>query len=82
MSETKILDLSFDFALEVIKLYQFLISNKEYVLSRQLLRAGTSIGANVEEANAGQSKKDFISKMAIASKKSQRNSLLDSIIAS
>lgn len=71
MSETKILDLSFDFALETIKLYQFLISNKEFVLSRQLLKSGTSIGANVEEANAGQSKKDFITKMSIASKEAR-----------
>ena len=44
---------------------------KEYVLSKQLLRAGTSIGANVEEASAAQSKKDFVAKMAISSKEAR-----------
>ncbi len=48
-----------------------LIENREYVLSKQLLRSGTSIGANVEEAIAAQSRKDFISKMAIASKEAR-----------
>jgi four helix bundle protein len=71
MPDNKILDLSFDFAFDVIKLYSKLIDNKEYVMSKQLLKAGTSIGANVEEANAGQSKKDFIAKMAIASKEAR-----------
>jgi four helix bundle protein len=71
MPETKIIDLSFDFALSVINLYTVLVENKEYVLSKQLLRSGTSIGANVEEATAGQSRKDFISKMAIASKEAR-----------
>ena len=62
---------TFDFALEIINFYKFLISKQEYVLSKQLLRAGTSIGANVQEAQAAQSKKDFIAKMAIASKESR-----------
>jgi four helix bundle protein len=62
---------SFDFALHVIKLYNLLKNNNEYVLSKQLLRCGTSIGANVEEASAGQTKKDFITKMAIASKEAR-----------
>ena len=48
-----------------------MLSHKEYVLSKQLLKSATSIGANVEEALAGQSKKDFISKMAIASKEAR-----------
>ncbi|MGV8150059.1 MAG: four helix bundle protein [Alkaliphilus sp.] len=51
--------------------YKHLIGNREYVLSKQLLRAGTSIGANVEEAQAAQSKADFISKMSIASKEAR-----------
>ncbi len=62
---------SFEFALSVIELYRQLIAQNEYVLSKQLLRSGTSIGANVEEASAGQSKKDFIAKMSIASKEAR-----------
>ena len=67
----RILELSFNFSLAIIELYKILIDNKEYVLSRQLLRSGTSIGANVEEAIAAQSRKDFIAKMAIASKEAR-----------
>ncbi len=63
--------LNFEFALGIIKLYRKLIQEKEYVISRQLLKSGTSIGANVEEATAGQTKKDFIAKMAIASKEAR-----------
>ena len=73
MKENLIQEKSFQFALEVIKLYQQLIANKEYVISKQLLRSGTSIGANVEEAGAAQSKKDFISKMSIASKEARES---------
>jgi four helix bundle protein len=62
---------SFEFALSVIELYKQLITKNEYVLSKQLLRSGTSIGANVEEASAGQTKKDFIAKMSIASKEAR-----------
>lgn len=64
-------DRTFDFALMIIELYKNLIAHKEYVISKQLLKCGTSIGANVEEAVAGQSKKDFIAKMAIASKEAR-----------
>ena len=64
-------DKSFNFALKAIKLYQQLISDKEFVISKQLLKSATSIGANVEEALAGQSKKDFIHKMSIASKEAR-----------
>ena len=57
------------FALRIIKLYKFMIAeHKEYVLSKQVLRSGTSIGANVREATRGQSKPDFYSKMNIALK--------------
>ena len=57
------------FAIRVIKLYKYLCDNKnEYVLSKQMLRSATSIGANVKEAQCGQSKKDFIAKMYIAYK--------------
>ena len=60
------------FALAIIELYKSLIKNKnEYVLSKQILRSGTSIGANVEEAIGGQSTKDFISKLSIAYKEAR-----------
>jgi len=54
---------TYQFALLIIQLYKELRDKKEFVLSKQLLRSGTSIGANVEEATAAQSKKEFISKM-------------------
>ena len=60
---------SFLFAVRIVKLYKHLIAReKEYVLSKQLLRAGTSIGANVAEAEQAQSRADFISKISIALK--------------
>jgi len=63
---------SYAFALRVIKLYKFLsIEKKEYILSKQILRSATSIGANVEEADAGQSKRDFIAKLQISLKESK-----------
>ena len=62
---------SYQFALDVIRLYKALQVQNEYVLSKQLVRAGTSIGANVEEATAAQSRKDFIAKMSIASKEAR-----------
>ena len=64
---------SFDFALMIIDLYKYLNSKNEFVLSKQLLRAGTSIGANIEEAQASQSRKDFLSKMSKASKEAMGN---------
>ncbi|HXB39083.1 MAG TPA: four helix bundle protein [Bacteroidia bacterium] len=71
MEENKIQKLTFDFSLQIINLYKILIEQKEYVISKQLLRSATSIGANVEEANAAQTKKDFTMKMSIASKESR-----------
>ncbi|HET8865371.1 MAG TPA: four helix bundle protein [Gracilimonas sp.] len=62
---------SFDFALGIIKLYKNLIEKKEFVVSKQLLRSGTSIGANIEEALAGFSKKDFLYKMSLSSKEAR-----------
>ena len=60
---------SYTFALRVIKLYKYLIAEyKEYVLSKQVLRSGTSIGANIAEANQGQSRSDFVSKLSISLK--------------
>lgn len=69
--ENVILDKSFEFSLKVIELYKELVKNHEYVISKQLLKSGTSIGANVNEAQAAQSKKDFIAKMSIASKEAR-----------
>lgn len=66
-----VLNKSFDFSLEIIELYKILKSKNEFVISKQLSRSGTSIGANVEEATAAQSKKDFATKMAIASKEAR-----------
>jgi four helix bundle protein len=74
MNEKKniIEDKSFAFAIDIVNLYKQLIKDKkEFVLSKQLLRSGTSIGANVQEAQAAQTKKDFITKMAIASKEAR-----------
>ena len=72
MKENIILDKTFDFAVKTVENYKYLIyKKKEYVLSKQMLRSGTSIGANVNEATAAQSKKDFLSKMSIASKESR-----------
>ena len=60
---------SFNFAVRIVNLYKHLTdTKKEYVLSKQLLRSGTSIGANVAEAEQAQSKPDFVSKMNIALK--------------
>lgn len=63
---------SYAFALRTVKLYKYLIEEKkEYVLSKQVLRSGTSIGANVEEAIGAQSQKDFINKMSVAYKEAR-----------
>ena len=69
MNENTIVDKCLDFAVRIVKLCKYLIQeHKEFVLSKQLLRAGTSIGANVAEAQRGQSKADFTAKMSIALK--------------
>ena len=70
-TENKIVELTFDFSLEIINVYKLLVQHNEYVLSKQLLRSATSIGANVEEANAAQTKKEFIQRMSIASKEAR-----------
>jgi four helix bundle protein len=68
---SQIQNLTFDFSVEIIELHRKLIESKEFVLSKQLLKSATSIGANVEEASAAQSKKDFIAKICIASKEAR-----------
>ena len=62
---------TYQFALDIIILYKKMREQNEFILSKQVVRSGTSIGANVEEATAGQSRKDFISKMAISSKEAR-----------
>ena len=69
MKENLLIDKSIFFASRIIKLHQYLIkTKKETIISKQIVRSGTSIGANINEANYGQSKSDFISKMHIALK--------------
>ncbi len=68
-------DKSYAFAVRIIRLYQHLsATKKEFVLSKQVLRCGTSIGANVEEAIGGQSRADFVAKMTIAYKEARETS--------
>jgi len=65
---------SYDFALRIVKVYKYLSQEKkEFVLSKQLLRSGTSIGANIEESIGGQSKADFFAKMTIAYKEARES---------
>lgn len=65
-------DKSYAFALRIIKVYKYLIKEKkEYVLSKQLLRSGTSIGTNIEEAIGGQSRRYFLAKISIAYKETR-----------
>lgn len=63
---------SYNFAIRIIKLFQFLqAEKKEFILSKQILRSGTSIGANIEEAIGAQSTKDFYAKLSIAYKETR-----------
>lgn len=72
MKNSIIKEKSFVFAVRIVKLYQHISENKkEFVLSKQLVRSGTSIGANINEALQGSSKRDFINKMNISLKEAQ-----------
>ncbi|HEY4151478.1 MAG TPA: four helix bundle protein [Chitinophagaceae bacterium] len=74
-NENLIIKKTYGFALDIIKLYKYLVNEKkEFILSKQMLRAGTSIGANVNEAISGQSKRDFIHKLSIALKEARETS--------
>ncbi|MFY8065985.1 MAG: four helix bundle protein [Flavobacterium sp.] len=74
-SENVVQTKSYDFALKIIRIYKYLSQEKkEFVLSKQLLRSGTSIGANVEESIGGQSKADFFAKITIAYKETRETS--------
>ena len=72
-TENVIQSKSFDFALKIIALFKTLVKENEYVLSKQLLRSGTSIVACVEESSAAISKKDFIHKLSIAAKEARES---------
>jgi four helix bundle protein len=71
MKENIIVTKTFDFALSVVNLFIEFKKENEFIISKQILRSATSIGANVEEAIAAQSRKDFIHKMSIASKEAR-----------
>lgn len=71
-TENTLLIKSYNFAIRIVKACQFLNKEKrEFILAKQLLRSGTSIGANSEEAQGGQSKRDFISKISISYKEAK-----------
>ena len=73
MADSVVGSKAYYFALKVILLHRLMQEQKEYVISNQLLRSSTSIGANIEEAQAGFSRKDFAAKMAIASKEARES---------
>ena len=69
MEKNPVVDKSFKFAVRIVNLYKYMIrEHKEYIISKQILRCGTSIGANITESQRGQSKADFAAKMSIALK--------------
>ena len=68
MAESKLRELSMDFSVDIINLVKYLKSNHETIIANQIGRSGTSIGANIHEAQYAQGKKDFISKLEIALK--------------
>ncbi len=71
-SDNVVVEKSYKFALRIVKLYKHLCEEKkEFVLAKQVLRCGTSIGANVEEALGGQSDKDFVAKLSVAYKEAR-----------
>lgn len=74
MSENKLLDLSFEFAVAIVHLVDSVTAPKSSYMINQLARAGTSVGANIHEAQYAQSKKDFVAKLEIALKESNETS--------
>ena len=70
-SKNEILDLSFEFALKIIEYTELLEKKKKYVIAKQLLKSGTSVGANIREAQNAHSRKDFIAKCVIAAKEGE-----------
>ncbi|WP_317166999.1 MULTISPECIES: four helix bundle protein [Winogradskyella] len=81
MRESILRNKSYDFTLKIVELYKSLTSEKrEFILSKQLMRSGTSIGANIREAEFAQSNKDFIHKMSIALKEANETDYWLSIL--
>ena len=72
--ENIVVSKSYGFALKIVELYKFLVDKKEYVMSKQVLRSGASIGANIHEAVSSESKRDFMHKLGIAVKESRETS--------
>ena len=82
MKEIVIANLSMDFALRIVNLYKYLCNDKqEYVMSKQLLRCGTSIGANIAESEHAQSKADFLSKLYISLKEANETKYWITLLA-
>jgi four helix bundle protein len=82
MKKNIVKEKSYEFAIQIIELYKILISKQEYVLSKQLLRSGTAVGALIQESEHAESKKDFIHKLSISLKEANEttywlNLLLD-----
>lgn len=78
MKDNVVRQLSFDFALLIVETYKHLSTKKgEFILSKQMLRSRTSIGANIEEADSSISKPEFSAKISIAYKEARENELLD-----
>ncbi len=71
MKDNLIQSKSFEFSLSIVSLYKLLQNEREYIISKQLLRSSTSIGANIEEAIGGQSKRDFLAKISISLKEAR-----------
>lgn len=73
-NDNVLVDKSFQFAIRVVKLYKYLCDDKkEFILSKQLLRSGTSIGANINESQDAQSKNDFVAKLSISLKEARES---------
>jgi len=70
-SKNEILDLSFEFALKIIEYTELLEKKKKYLIAKELLKSGTSVGANIREAQNAHSRKDFIAKCVIAAKEAE-----------
>ena len=71
MKSNIVKDKSFEFSLKIILLFKTMQDQKEYIISKQILRCGTSIGANIAESEAAQSRSDFVQKLSIASKEAR-----------
>jgi four helix bundle protein len=80
MKKNEVLEISIDFAVEIVKFCELLEEKKKYVIARQLLKSGTSIGANIKEAQNSESQQDFIHKLKIAAKEAEETEYWITII--